>query len=406
MIGADQLRAAPRVARYSRRLVLGTAVAGLAGCALPRQPAVPAGLRLNATIPGIPGARFFGESADAELTRWILETQRQRGVAAEANILAISGGGEDGAFGAGLITEWTRRGDRPIFDVVTGVSTGALTAPLAFLGPSRDRQLEQVYTQLPPSDIFAWRPYSATLFDDGLWNSAPLLRTIGQILDQGMLEEIAGAYTRGRLLLIGTTDLDARRAVVWNMGAIARSRAPGALELARRVLLASASVPGAFPPVMMDVEAGGRRWQEMHVDGGAVSQAFLFPARVAAAARSAGARRAQSRIWLIHNGRAEPVGGEVPRLTLPIAGAAIATMTAASASGDVRRIWLRAERAGFDFNLAEIGDEFTTPYEGLFALSYMRPLFAYGARRMAQGRAWMKAPVGEQARATTGERRG
>jgi predicted acylesterase/phospholipase RssA len=387
-------------------MILGSALVGLAGCALPRQPAVPNALRAEATIPGIPGARFFSETPDAGLTRWILETQRQRGFADEANILAISGGGEDGAFGAGLITAWTRRGDRPSFDVVTGVSTGALTAPLAFLGPSRDSQLEQVYTQLTPTEIFAWRPYSATLFDDGLWNSAPLLRTIRQIVDQGMLDEIAAAYDRGRLLLIGTTDLDARRSVVWNMGAIARSGAPGALELARRVLLASASIPGAFPPVMMDVEAGGQRWQEMHVDGGAVSQAFLFPARVAAEARSAGARQPRSRIWLIHNGRAEPAGGEVPRLTLPIAGAAIATMTAASASGDVRRIWLRAERAGFDFNLAEIGDEFTTPYEGLFDPAYMRPLFAYGARRMAEGHAWMKAPVGEQARAAAGVRRG
>jgi hypothetical protein len=386
-------------------MMLGSALAGLAGCALPRQPAVPGALRTEATIPGIPGARFFSESPDPELTRWILATQRQRGTGGEANVLAISGGGEDGAFGAGLITAWTRRGDRPEFDVVTGVSTGALTAPLAFLGPSRDRQLEQVYTQLPPAEIFDWRPYSATLFDDGLWNSAPLLRTIRQIVDQRMLEEIAAAYDRGRLLLIGTTDLDARRSVVWNMGAIARSGAPGALELARRVLLASASIPAAFPPVMINVEAGGRSWQEMHVDGGAVSQAFLFPERVAAAARAAGARQPRSRIWLIHNGRAEPAGGEVPRLTLSIAGAAIATMTAAGASGDVRRIWLRAERAGFDFNLAEISDEFTTPYEGLFDPAYMRPLFAYGVRRMTEGRAWMKAPVGEQSRVAGSLRR-
>ncbi len=348
----------------------------------------------------MPGARFYIDQPDAELTRWILATQAlERGRApARADVLSISGGGEDGAFGAGLLTAWTRRGDRPEFRVVTGVSTGALTAPLAFLGPSRDAQLEAVYTTLGPSRIFHWRSYTAALFDDGMMDSRPLLDVIAGILDHAMLAEIADAYEGGRLLLVGTTDLDARRAAIWNIGAIARSGAPGALDLARRVLLASASVPGAFPPVMVDVEAGGQRYQEMHVDGGAVSQVFLFPWRAAAAARDAGAQARPPRAWVIHNGSIAPKYEPVKRRTVSVAAAAVGAMIRAGAANDVRSIWLRAERSGIEFRLAQIGAEFEVPFAEPFDLPYMRALFAYGARRMADGSAWVSTPPTEAER--------
>ncbi len=373
-------------------------LAGLAGCSVPqRGQGVPEALRLVAVVPGIPGARFYIDRSDAELTRWILATQAlERGrPPVRGDVLSISGGGEDGAFGAGLLTAWTRRGDRPNFRVVTGVSTGALTAPLAFLGPSRDAQLEAVYTTLGAEKIFRWRPYTAALFDDGMMDSRPLLEVIAGILDKAMLAEIADAYENGRLLLVGTTDLDARRATIWNIGAIARSGAPGALDLARRVLLASASVPGAFPPVMVDVEAEGRRYQEIHVDGGTVSQVFLFPWRAAAAAREAGAQSRPPRAWVIHNGSVAPKDEPVQRRTLSIAAAAVGTMIRAGAANDVRSIWLRAERAGIEFRLAQISSEFDLRYAEPFDLPYMRALFAYGTRRMETGTAWVAAPSAE-----------
>jgi predicted acylesterase/phospholipase RssA len=388
----------------ARRGLLGFgAAAGLSACAgLPRLPAVPEELATRAAIPGIPGARFYADEEDAELLRW-LDEQQQRAAAVRstgrpdqpADVLVISGGGEDGAFGAGLLTEWTRQGTRPEFRVVTGVSTGALTAPFAFLGPSRDAQLREVYTTIDISRVLAWREWSAAVLDDAVGDSAPLAATIARFLDEAMLAEIAAAYEAGRVLLIGTTDLDARRGVVWNIGAIARSGSPQALDLVRKVLLASASIPGAFPPVMVDVEADGRRFQEMHVDGGAVAQLFLFPERVAFAVRTRNATPAPTRIWVIRNGRLRSRRETTPRRTVSILGAAVSTMTQASGGYDVTRIWLRSQRAGIGFNLAYIGEDLDVPYETAFDPAYMRRLLAYGEARMRAGTAWVQAPPAE-----------
>ncbi|WP_165943303.1 patatin-like phospholipase family protein [Roseicella aquatilis] len=388
----------------ARRGVLGLATAaGLSACAgLPRLPAVPETLAQRADFPGIPGARFYVDEEDAELLRWLQEQQRRAAIARAAgrpdnpaDVLVLSGGGEDGAFGAGLLTEWTGQGTRPEFRVVTGISTGALTAPFAFLGPSRDAHLREVYTTIDISRVLAWRQWTAAVFDDALGDSTPLAATIARFVDAGMLAEIAAAYDAGRLLLIGTTDLDARRGVIWNIGAIARSGSPQALELVRKVLLASASIPGAFPPVMFDVEADGRRFQEMHVDGGAVAQLFLFPMRVAAAARAREPKRAPTRVWVIRNGKLRPQRQTTPRRTIAVLAATVSTLTQASGSYDVTRIWLRARGAGLAFHLAYVGEDFAVPYETAFDPAYMRALFDYGQARMRAGTAWTSTPPAE-----------
>jgi predicted acylesterase/phospholipase RssA len=191
-----------------------SSVTGLAACgALPRLPAVPEPLVPRAEIPGIPGAKFYADENDAELSRWLAEQNRRsrasrsrRSPNQQAEILVLSGGGEDGAFGAGLLTEWTHKGDRPEFRIVTGVSTGALTAPFAFLGRNWDRQLEEVYTTTDITRVLAWRQMTAALFDDALGDSSPLAATIARYVDEEMLAAIADAYASGRALLIGTTD--------------------------------------------------------------------------------------------------------------------------------------------------------------------------------------------------------
>lgn len=376
-------------------LGLGAAAAFPACAGLPRLPAVPEALATRATIPGIPGARFYADEEDAELLRWLGEQQRRVTTREPADVLVLSGGGEDGAFGAGLLTQWTREGTRPRFRVVTGVSTGALAAPFAFLGPARDAQLREVYTETDMSRVLAWRYWTSALLADALGDSAPLAATIARFLDQAMLDEIGAAYEDGRALLIGTTDLDARRGVVWNIGAIARSGSPQALNLVRRVLLASASIPGAFPPVMFDVEAEGQRYEEMHVDGGAVAQLFLFPERVAFAQRARERTRAPTRIWVIRNGRLRPQREMTTRRTVSVLAAAVSTMTQASGGYDVTRIWLRAQRAGVGFNLAFVGEDFARPYETAFDPAYMRALFEYGEARVRAGTAWVTAPPAE-----------
>src|SRR4029077_12769225 len=171
-----------------------------------------------------------------------------------ANLLVISGGGDNGAFGAGLLIGWSERGDRPQFNLVTGISTGALTAPFAFLGRDYDSTLREIYTQTGPGDIFTKRDIFAAVSNDAMTDTAPLKAMITRYLDEALIEKIAQEYAKGRLLLVATTNLDQGRPVIWNIGAIAESKQPGARELIVKVLLASAAIPGVFPPVMFDIE--------------------------------------------------------------------------------------------------------------------------------------------------------
>ena len=160
---------------------------------------------------------------------------------------------------------------------MTGISTGALIAPFAFLGPEYDTQLKEVYTDVSPKDIMKRRNIISAIFKDAMADNSPLFTTIQKHINQEMLTAIAREYEKGRMLLIGTTDLDARRGVIWNMGKIAVSGQPGSLELFQKILLASSAIPGVFPPTMINVEAGGITYQELHVDGGAIAHVFVYP---------------------------------------------------------------------------------------------------------------------------------
>jgi predicted acylesterase/phospholipase RssA len=210
-------------------------------------------------------ASFYREQA-------YLKSQGHTGALPPVYFLAVSGGGDNGAFGAGLLNGWTETGTRPEFKLVTGVSTGALIAPFAFLGPDHDGTLKRFYTTLAPSDILEMRSLLAAITSDALADNAPLWQLVENVVDQALLDAIAAEYNdKGRLLLVATVDLDARQSVLWNMTKIAASDDPKALELFRSVMIASAAIPGTFPPVMIDVELDGQAYQEMHVDGGTMS---------------------------------------------------------------------------------------------------------------------------------------
>ena len=260
----------------------GSLAALLPGCAtLDRGSPVPRVDTMKATVLGLANERFFPmvdtDPLEAEFVAAVQRLRRGHGTAAtpqEHQLLAVSGGGENGAFGAGLLCGWSATGTRPIFELVTGVSTGALTAPFAYLGSAYDPQLRTVYTQLSPDDVLSKRMITAALMDDAMADNLPLFRTISRYLNEEMLAALAKAYNEGRLLLICSTNLDAQQPVIWNIGAIANSGHPRALDTIRRVLLASAAVPGAFPPTMFNVTLDGKPHQEMHVDGGAYTQAF------------------------------------------------------------------------------------------------------------------------------------
>jgi len=379
----------------------------LQGCAKPtRYDAVPQGFQKQVVIPGLDGVRYRPLVDQEPFVREALEMNKRERAYRAANgltgplppaaFLAISGGGDNGAFGAGLLNGWTARGDRPEFKLVTGISTGALTAPFAFLGPAYDAALTEVYTTITPKDILIRRNLLTALFSDALTDNAPLWQLVKKYVNRELLDAIAAEYeTKGRLLLVGTTNLDASDGVIWNMTKIAASRDSRALDLFRRIMIASAAIPAAFPPVLIDVEANGRRYQEMHVDGGTVAQVFVYPPsfELKELAQAQGVDR-ERRLYIIYNGRLDPDWAQVDRRTLPIAMRAIGSLITTQGVGSLYRIYMVSQRDDVDYNLAFVPATFDLVKKEDFDNDYMRALYAVGLQMGKEGYPWAKVPPG------------
>jgi predicted patatin/cPLA2 family phospholipase len=363
-----------------------------------RMPPVPSADTTRAMPLGIANARFFPAKDVTDLTAEALQAlSRQRqvlGLTADAPLptayfLAISGGGDKGAFGSGLLLGWTDAGDRPEFHIVTGVSTGALIAPFAYLGPAYDKQLRDVYTTISADDVYSDRGLIGAIFADALTDTTPLWELISRYIDDSMMAAIGREYQKGRLLLIGTTDLDAQRPVIWNIGAIAASGHPRGLNLVRKILRASSAIPCYFQPVLIDVEVDGKPYQELHVDGGAIAQMFIYPPGIDL--RKAVHR--ERKAYLIRNAREDAEWAGVERRALSVAGRAISTMLHYGGSNDLMRIYFLAQRDGIDYNLAYIGSDFSAPRAGDFDKTYMNALFDYAYQQARRGYSWKKAPL-------------
>jgi predicted acylesterase/phospholipase RssA len=307
--------------------------------------------------------------------------------------LALSGGGGDGAFGAGVLTGWSEIGTRPKFDIVTGVSAGAIIAPFAFLGSRYDPQLHQVWTQYSTSQIITAQLLPGLLGGSSLADTAPLANLIASYVDKRMLREIAAEYRKGRMLLIGTTNLDAQRPVVWNMGEIAASNHPEALDLFRQVILASAAIPGAFPPVKLQVSAGGKIFDEMHVDGGTTREVFISPFDVPLAAFDTLYDKPPiRRFYIIKNGKITPEQEEVKPQTIPIATRAILTLIKSQNQSNIYKIWRRTRDAGAQFNFIAVPADFQARAKEVFDPVYQTALFEEGRKLGREGPRWMTAP--------------
>ena len=374
----------------------------LVGCAsTDRLPPVPLAMASKVNV-DIPDARFYPDTDGQRMAALGVQSYKRalaahHGKLPTAYFLAISGGGDDGAFGAGLLNGWSARGDRPEFGLVTGVSTGALSAPFAYLGAEYDAKLKQVYTDTSAGDIFSKRSLIAAVANDAMTDTTPLRNIIASFVDDAMIQGIAEEYGKGRLLLIMTTNLDQGRSVIWNIGAIAASQFPGKRDLIIDILRASAAIPGLFPPVMLDISIDGQRYQEMHVDGGAVAQAFLYPPTLNLKTNSERYGIQRKRVaYIIRNGRLFRPEEDVKRQTLSIATQAISTMTATSGVNDTYRMYVTTKRDGVGFNLAYIDSGFTVPYKGPFDQGYMRSLFEYGYEKGKAGYRWHKTPPGYQ----------
>jgi predicted patatin/cPLA2 family phospholipase len=367
-----------------------------------RQAPLPADLADQVTVLGIQNARFWADSQGGALAHEAqLALEREKAAAGRtegahllpAHFLAISGGSDDGAFGAGLLCGWSDAGTMPTFKLVTGVSTGAMIAPFAFLGRSYMDGLRAVYTTIGPRNVLKKLGIQNAVFGEALADTAPLYGLITHYVNQQMLADVASEYRRGRLLLIGTASLDAQRPVIWNVGAIAASGLPDTLELIRKVILASAAIPGAFPPVMIEVEAEGHHYQEMNVDGGVVAQSFLYPADLGLRVDFAPAELARERhAYIIRNSRLDPEWASVNRRFLNISGRAIATMIHYIGYNDLLRIYATAKRDGVDYNLAYIEPDFPHVKHEKFDREYMKALFDSAYAKGRHGFAWRKAP--------------
>ena len=355
----------------------------------------------DAQIEDMPFARFWGDEMPSDWQERLVEIKKHFSTIDQdvkektLNYLAISGGGANGAFGAGLLVGWTAAGNRPEFDIVTGVSTGALIAPFAFLGPEQDAEIRKFYTTTSTEDIIIKRTILTILRGESITDSEPLRETLTEIFDQQMLAAIAAEHVKGRRLFVGTTNLDAGRPVIWDIGAIAASKHPHAAELVVDVLLASASVPGVFPAIFFEIEAGGEEYDEMHVDGGTSSQMFLYPAPLdAQKIDEIIGMKGKYRLFLIRNARLTSEWKAVEPKVSRIAIRSVGTLVRTQGTGDLYRLYLRTQRDGLDYNLAYIPEDFTMKSKELFDPEYMSQLFDLGYRMAEGGYPWRKGPPG------------
>lgn len=391
--------AASSLARaHSFLLVASLTLAGACAHVAERNP-LPEELAEETSVLGIPRVRQWGDAPAAWDHDWFKKSkaelkERYTGIYGRRHsYLAISGGGENGAFAAGLLIGWTESGNRPEFTAVTGISAGALVAPFAFLGSEYDHVLKIVSTDLTAEAVYETRGLIRALRTDAMANTEPLKALIAQYVDEEVMHKIAAAHRDGRSLNIGTANLDSMRPVIWRLGPIANSGHPDALELIRKILLASASIPAAFPPVLIPVEAGGKQYDELHVDGGATAQVFLYPAgldydEVLAKLEVPG----RPKVYIIRNSRLDPIYQQVENKLFPIAGRSLESLVRTQGIGDLYRIYLESCRDGLDFNLAYIPAEFTQQSKEEFDTEYMKALYELAYERSKAGYDWQKLP--------------
>ena len=336
-----------------------------------------------AAIPGISGARLWADDPTIGTGRRVVSPLALK----QPTVLALSGGGAYAAFGAGLLNGWSARGTRPQFTIVTGASSGALIAPFAFLGTGQDEALRSIFTSGEMENLLQSDGLMG-LLGSGLYKTAPLRELIARHVDAKLLEAIALENRAGRRLYVVTTNIDAQRTAIWDMGKIAASDDPGALELFRNILTASASIPGLFSPVLIDVEGEGRRFAEMHVDGGVTANVLIVPEAVLLSGTPLFAPNARPKIYIVMNGKLAPEFEVVKDSTLPIVTRSFETSVRANTHNTLLASYQFTKRRNWEFNLASIDPDYPKSESSGFDTAYMRQLFEYGYQKGQSGQLW------------------
>lgn len=362
----------------------------LASCAAP--PRLPAPPTLDARVapPGFPRSvsvlsdnrAYLEEHLDAAV-----QAVRAAAGGGRIHILALSGGGAVGAFGAGALYGLAQAGKLPTFQVVTGVSAGALLAPFAFLGPTWDPQLKQAFDSHRTDHLLRRRHWLEFLFRPGFYRSQPLIDLVSHFVTRRMIRAVAAAARRGRFLLVGTTDLDNEEPVLWNMGEIAEQGGPAARKLFTQVLVASASIPGIFPPVLIRVAGGGKSYDEMYVDG-ATATPFFITSEIGQVIPMHLPALDGARVYIIVNGTLNAYSRTVAQRPFAVLSRSYSTAVMQASRRELALSEEFARRYGMRLRFTYL--PMTLAYGGSFDFHYanMHTLFDYGARCARTNQLW------------------
>lgn len=374
--------------RFFGHLLFVTLVAILlAGCAAQSRQPFSAADQMIAAPPGYSNIRVA--TSDPRAVDALVSAVKSLRAAREASlsILSLSGGGANGAYGAGVLYGWSERGDRPSFDIVTGVSTGALTAPFAFLGREYDEVLRLAYTGGYTRGLLDFRGLLA-LFRPGLYSGRPLAHLVETFIDEPLVAAVAREHEKGRLLFVATSNLDTQDLVLWNLGAIAASRRDDSVALFRKVLLASSSVPGIFPPVMIDVEANGRRFAEMHVDGSTITSFVAVPESLLFSVPGP-TKSPAGDLFVLINGKLRSEFEITPLATLPILERSYDTTSKVNTRIELQAVANFVKRSGFTVRLSYIPEGTkTSPLD--FDKARMTSLFDLGRQNALAAKVWQE----------------
>jgi ribosomal protein L17 len=358
------------------------------------------------TINGMPDIRSDIDDPDPVVMRnSLVESFRQEGFVNPLGIkiypvLAVSGAGANGAYGAGFLLGWSKEGSRPIFKIITGVSSGSIIALYTFAGKDYDGQLEKFFTTTSTKDVVKRKNIFSILFGDSIMSTAPLAKMISTIVDEKLIAKVAEEHKRGRRLFIGTVNLDAQEFVVWDMGAIACKGGSDSVKMFRKILMATTAIPLTFPPVFFKVTSEtGEHYDEMHVDGATMRGLFFIDRltkNMEGAAKLFGIDPSKYRpqIYVLSNSYMAPTRQQVKDSLTAISMRSLDTVVAAANSGDIYRLYAFAKRRGLDFNLAYIPDDFKPHPKDLFDMKEMNRMFRRGYDDAAAGYKWHKTPPG------------
>ncbi len=366
--------------RLAAFLVLACSLVLGACTSLPRTPYTAAEASTSRVLE-IDGLRRY---ADEPITKFSFEKDTST---ATKSYLALSGGGADGAYGVGVLNGWTAARTRPTFSVVSGVSTGGLIAPFAFLGSQYDDTLKEVYTSGIAETLLNDPSIMRVLFGSGLFGNTRLRELVARYVGPEVMAQVARENAKGRKLLVVTTDLDTQRTAIWDMGKIAAVGTPEALKLFRDVMAASASIPLVFPPIMIDAEGQGRKFQEMHVDGGVTAPVLTLPeALLFQGNRLPG--NAKMDIYILVNKKIERNFELVSNGTIDVASRSLSAITQSQTRSIIFSTYDFAKRNRLGFHLSYIAREYPAPPSEGFDTAYMRALYQYGYDKAAAGQAW------------------